>query len=535
METQDKGFDLRRFWWVFRKNLVWILIAAVLASVVFAVATKVLTKTTYTVKSTFVVEKTSTGTTTSTTEYYEGLTAKEDAEDIVEIIGFVDTVRDVMEKYFESVGEKPTEAKTLYAHKAISAKVSNDSSRFVQVTVKAGSSENVINIAQALETYLPAYISAKYPDMNVALTLANKAELNAKKDADGNPVYIDEVQKDANGNAVLDLEGNPVVKKKVVAVADGVPVLRNAALGGVLVMLAVYLIFFLIESLDNTIHGHETLAERFPEIPVIGQIPQWSNKNFTRRQRKLERQGRLRDYEEKLLSDDTPFSVAESFRTLRANVSYMASGKSTVIGITSVKTGECKSVVSTNLAYCYAQLKKKVLLIEGDMRLPAVHEICHITPENGLPEVLAGIETDFHKCLHRVHDYMDVLPVGQLPPNPAELLASDTLTELFKKLREEYDLIVVDLPPLGTVSDAGIISREVDHYLVSTRVEVTNAKMMNLVLRDMERLEMKVGGFVISGIDDKGRYSKSPYYYDKYGVRQRKGETSVATTERTNN
>ncbi len=509
METKDKEIDLKKLWWVFKKYLLWIVIAAVLGGVALGVYTAITTETTYTTKTIFLVgsgNDITTSNNSATTDYYKIQKAREDAIDIIESVKFSTTVKKVMNdaRNPETDPElEPAEIKKISG--MISAKILKDDSRMFVLSVKSTSADYSLWVSQAFEQHLPNYITNDMKQLNASLS----------------------VREDVNSKYITSAPGAAETTYHVPA--DKVPLERNAALGAIAFAVLAYIAFFVYTSLDNTIRSSEGLADRFPQIPVLGHIPEWRAKKFSRRQKKLERMGRLRDYDEKLLADSTSFSVAESFRGLRTNISYIVSGKSTVVGVTSAKTGECKSVVAANLAVCYAQLKKKVLLVEGDMRLPSQHDIFDISPETGLPEILAGIETDYHNCIHAYNENLDILPVGvQTPPNPAELLASDATEELFDKLRTEYDLIIFDLPPLGTVSDAGIVSNVVDYYLLSARVESTNARTLAGVLRDMQRLDMKACGFVVSGLVRSGKYSKSPYYYDKYGQRRRKDELETA-------
>ncbi len=475
MQSHEKEIDLKRLWVVLKKQFIWILLIAIIGAVGAGVYTKLTTKITYTTESTFLVSKQSTegSTNSSTTEYYEGLGAERDAPAIAYILTTNDAISYMLKEGNYTAGEDPTDAQIVEMRSRISAQVI-EGTRFISVRVTNAKASDALEMAQVIEMHFPNYIDKNMPSLNASVSRADAAR--------------------APGGA------------------DGVPVKRNAALGGVAAFVLAYLAFFIFDMLDNSVHSESTLATRFPEIPVLGHIPLWRSKKLNRRQAKLEMKGKLRDYDEKVLSETTPAAIIESYRGLRTNVSYIASGKTSVIGITSVKSGECKSVVSANLAVSYAALKKKVLLVEGDMRLPSLHEIFHVEPMAGLPEILAGIESDYKKCLFHINEHMDLLPVGHVPPNPAELLAGEATKPLFDALRGEYDLIILDLPPIGTVSDAGIASSVVDEYLLSARVEGSNCKAIEGALRDMSRLNMKVSGFVLSGIKNRSSYAAEAYY-----------------------
>ncbi len=513
MEAQEKEFDLRKLWWVLRKYLLWIVICTILGAVALGVYTTGTSKESYTSTSAFLVKRN--GNTSLQGTVYEMSTSIEDARTIVELLKFKDTVKTILEMDGRKVEEEVTKGEETIKvvrdwtddeiadiQSNLSVQLQTEETPIVILSIRYGDDKGALAIARAFEARLQEFVQKDRGDTFDEETgeLIERGGLGMK----------DTFISIANYAA---LPTSP----------DSIPLVRNTLLGGIVMLVVSYLAFFIYDMLDNSVRSKEELLTTFPQLPVVGAIPSWVDPRLTRRQKKLEAKGRLRDYENKLINNKTGFSIVESFRSLRTNVSYMINDKSKVIGVTSVKTGECKSVVSCNLALSYSQLNKKVLLIEGDMRLPSIHEICHISVTNGLPEVIAGIVPDYHDVLVKLNDSLDIMAVGQIPPNPAELLASDATRDLFAKLREEYDLIVLDLPPLGTVADAGVIADVVDQYLLSTRVNNSNSRMIAAILRDMEHLEMKIGGFVISGIEHKNKYSKNPYYYDRYGVRQSSG------------
>ncbi len=515
MEKTENAIDLKKLWWVFKKYILWILIIAVLGAVGAGVLTKLTSEVTYTTSSTFTVDvRDTTGNSSSaTTEYYEIQKAKENAQELVHILGMNTTIFEAMKNGRLGDEDGPTLEQVNTVKESVVIVLNNEDLPLITVQVTTTSPDKCIQYARVLEEQLPKLFEKGnlFEQKNVRLTAVDMVDNK----------YV--IPSDNSADPTAEDYNVP---------QNAPPVLRNIVLGGGAFLVMAYLAFFVFDMLDNTIRSSEALRSRFPATPVLGMIPQWSNKHLTRRQKRLERRGKLRDYDNKLLTKTTSFSVSESFRGLRTNISYVVGGKSTVIGVTSAKSGECKSVVSSNLAISYSQLQKKVLLVEGDMRLPAIHDIFNVTPRTGLPEVLAGLEGDYRNCVIQVNEYFGILPVGaKRPPNPAELLASDAMIELFDKLREEYDLIILDLPPIGTVSDASIVSKVVDQYLISTRAESSNAKNVEHVLRDMERLGMKVCGFVINGVTDGVGYAQSAYYYEGYGHHQKKEVVAEASDE----
>jgi capsular exopolysaccharide synthesis family protein len=213
------------------------------------------------------------------------------------------------------------------------------------------------------------------------------------------------------------------------------------------------------------------------------------------------------------------FAAAEAYKLLRTNLTFSFSGSEEcrIVGMTSSFRGEGKSLTSMNLAYTIAEAEKRVLLIEGDMRLPTVAKRMGLRAKPGLSNLLVGLESissaiqEYHVDLGDKILTLDVMVSGDIPPNPSELLGSARMKSLLKKLRERYDYVVLDLPPVTAVTDALIASRIVDGMVVVVRSDHAVRGALAETMRQLSLAEARVLGFVFNDAGD----SNSKYYYKK--------------------
>ena len=307
-------------------------------------------------------------------------------------------------------------------------------------------------------------------------------------------------------------------------------------------MVLVYVFCVLRTYFDNTIYNEEDLKNLF-EVPVIGQIPTWENskvgdKAFKDKSRHNHFKGGKdsstadsgnlmsdRDYEGRLLNKKTPFAITEAFKTLRTNMCYTTKGeKCAIYGITSAYVSAGKSLIISNMAISYAQMNKKVLLIDGDLRCPVIHKIFNLDNKvQGLSDVLAGICT-YEELYRRNGGYenLNIITSGKIPPNPAELLASANMKAFIATVKEEYDVVLIDLPPICEVSDAGIVSDLVTGFTFVVRSGYSDRRMICHAVESMEGFGATLSGFILNDIDIKsGDYYKNKYYssYSKYRFR----------------
>lgn len=226
-------------------------------------------------------------------------------------------------------------------------------------------------------------------------------------------------------------------------------------------------------------------------------------------------------YEGKLLTDAAPFAVSEAFKTMRTNLFYTAKGESCpVYGITSTLAASGKSLLISNLAVSYAQLEKRVLLIDCDLRNSVVHKIFGIERGQGLSELLAGAENSVDKFIrHTSYNNLSIITAGGTPPNPAELIASARMGKLLEFMKQHFDIIFIDLPPVAVVSDAVIIAEHLTGYLYAVRSGREDKRMLKGALAMMDQTGAHVVGLVMNDVNMKsggyGKYGK--YGYGRYG------------------
>ncbi len=222
-------------------------------------------------------------------------------------------------------------------------------------------------------------------------------------------------------------------------------------LTALLLGLAVPAGFIFVKDVLNTTIDNKAELEKVVSIPFLGDIPKSEKKNLMIQK-----------------VDYTP--KAEAFRIIRSNINFMLqkkAGDSKTIFITSTKAQEGKSHTSTNLAKSFSFSEKKVLLIETDIRVPRVNEYLKIKADKGLTNYISDPALSVSDVTYKMKDneFLDVIPSGAIPPNPAELLMSDRVTELFESAKKHYDYIIVDTAAVGLVTDTLLISDHADLFV----------------------------------------------------------------------
>jgi tyrosine-protein kinase Etk/Wzc len=206
--------------------------------------------------------------------------------------------------------------------------------------------------------------------------------------------------------------------------------------------------------------------------------------------------------------------VAESFRMLRTNMQFLiADDKTPVIAVSSAMKGEGKSYTAINLAAVYASYNKKVCLIDLDLRRPKLAQYLNVDNTKGMSNLLVG-QVEVDDITSSVNNGLfDLLPSGPIPPNPSELIASDKLEKLIEKLKEKYDIIIMDSPPIGMVSDAMLLSNLVGYFMLVVRHNVTHKQFISVLVDEMKRNKIKG----LSAVYNDVPVGKKGYY--KYGTR----------------
>jgi capsular exopolysaccharide synthesis family protein len=204
------------------------------------------------------------------------------------------------------------------------------------------------------------------------------------------------------------------------------------------------------------------------------------------------------------------FREEEAYRTLRTNLGFC--GKNIkVVAITSCIPNEGKTTVSMKLAEVIAQTGKKVIVVDADMRKSVMISQFKMKAITGLSHYLCGQYSMEEVLCNTQFENMDVIFSGPYPPNPSELLASSDFETLIKQLKERYEYVIIDTPPLGAVIDSAIISKVCDGYILVIEANKISSKLLKEIVMQLKRTDCKILGTVLNKV-----YQKNKSYYKKY-------------------
>lgn len=218
--------------------------------------------------------------------------------------------------------------------------------------------------------------------------------------------------------------------------------------------------------------------------------------------------------------EDPKSPISEVFKTLRTNLQFMSNKKDGAISllITSTMPGEGKSWVSSNLGTAFAQTNKKVILIDSDMRKGRLHSIFETKIFPGLSNYLADESSKIENYIIPTEiENLSIIPAGNVPPNPSELLSSEKMLKGLEDLQKMFDVIIFDSTPCMLVTDAVIISRIVDATIIVSSHKSTKIENLKEVQKNIENVGGKIAGVIINKVPVSLKKYKSKYYY--YGDR----------------
>jgi capsular exopolysaccharide synthesis family protein len=265
-------------------------------------------------------------------------------------------------------------------------------------------------------------------------------------------------------------------------------------------------------ALNNKVETQDDI-EQLSDVPVLGKI--LHNKYKTAN----------------VMFEFPKSNIAESYRALRTNLDfYVRGGQKKVIMVTSSMEGEGKSFIAMNLAMSYAQLGRRTILLDFDMRKKQTYFNEREQPKEGLSSYLINSVNLEDIIIKSPHENLDYIPSGILPPNPTELMALDKTEKLLSQLKNSYDYIVMDTTPLAQVTDAYLLINHAEVKIMIVRYNYTIKKVFYLVMKDLKQKNIEHVCIVLND----NRYNQDQYGYG-YGYNTRDEKMKRAKSNRKEN
>lgn len=275
---------------------------------------------------------------------------------------------------------------------------------------------------------------------------------------------------------------------------------------------------FVREFLDNTVKAVEQLERK--GITVLGIIPDMHHKSggAIKKEASTPSKGGT-DFRRRLITYEDPKSpISESYRSLRTNITYASADKKIKsLLVSSPQPGEGKSTTTANLAIAFAQLRKRTIVIDADLRKPVQHNVFDHPRGPGLAEYLIGEIEDLSTIIHATKvENLFIITAGGLPPNPSELLGSDRMSNLVDRLESEWDMVLFDSPPIVAVTDSSMISSEIDALLMVVKAGQTDRSAVDRALDTISNVKSPLIGAILNGANPETLAGKYSYYYSYY-------------------
>lgn len=239
-----------------------------------------------------------------------------------------------------------------------------------------------------------------------------------------------------------------------------------------------------------------------------------TSKRRKERKKLAENNGFSKSDQKKILCTDSSFAVKEAYNAIRTNLLFTQQGeKCPIFVVTSPTANNGKTINSINLAVSFAQMGKRTLLIDSDMRNPTIHRIFSIPVKNGLSEILAGL-TDNISVSKTDIENLSVLTAGKIPPNPAELLSSARMDKLLDFVKDHYDCVFVDTPPINLVTDSTVFAQKITGYILVIKTDTTNTHDVKTMVNSLQQIDANILGFVLNDVNSEKKKYYS--YYRRY-------------------
>jgi len=273
-------------------------------------------------------------------------------------------------------------------------------------------------------------------------------------------------------------------------------------------LLVPMIILFFVNNMNTKVRGRQDIQDL--TIPFIGEIPL----SYRKRKGLFALFNRRKDVREIVVQEKNGNNINEAFRVVRTNLEFVLGKDQKVVMLTSSNVGSGKTFISTNLATSFAIKGKKTLLIDLDLRKASMSTFVD-SPPRGISDYLNGQYEKIEDVIvkGKIHENLDVLPVGTIPPNPTELLFSERLSSLLANMRDIYDYIVIDCPPIDIVADASIINKHVDVTLYVLRSGLLDRQMLPEIERYYEEKRFNNMVILLNGTTEES----NGYGYRRYG------------------
>ncbi len=288
--------------------------------------------------------------------------------------------------------------------------------------------------------------------------------------------------------------------------------MKNTLLATVVGLMLGVGVVFLIESLDDTLKSPEEITQQLG-LPVLGMIPTYQADTT------------------KLVTVQEPLSpISEAFRSLRTNLQFTAVDKPLrSVLVTSPSPEDGKSTVAANLGATIAQAGRRVLMVDADLRRPAMHKEFRIPNRNGFTALFTPGSTGLDGNVRNTEiPNLKVIPSGDIPPNPSELLGSDKMTKILEQTYIQSDFIVVDSPPLLLVTDAAVLAPKVDGVLLVIKPGVSKLQACKQAVKQLKMVGANILGIILNDVNGyRTRYHYG--YYHKHNYYSKQKEPKSAT------
>ncbi len=318
--------------------------------------------------------------------------------------------------------------------------------------------------------------------------------------------------------------------------ANSKGVVRNTLIGAIIGMVIAVAFLFIRKMLDRRLHRSEEIKTRY-DISILGETAQILEEG----KKPKNKTSTDADNVKRVINSQTDFDTIETYKSIRTNIMFsipkQEGGK--VILLTSAAPGEGKTTTSVNTAITFAQMGAKVILLDCDLRKARVHRYLQIKRDNGISNLICGYIELAKAIKQNVRQNLDVLTAGDIPPNPAELLETEQFGKLIGVLREHYDYIILDTPPITVVTDAAIVTKHCDGVVLVTREGNTSHDLLSIAVNELKKADATIFGAIVHDCSEKrkkyyyqGNHKYSYKYSYKYKYNYHYGDEPTMKTDR---